>query len=689
MARLNGSAGRDNLVGGSGDDSFWFNTTQLASTDTVKGGAGGDALVLTNTNSQWATLTSSTFRGVSGIELLELMAGSGGYGFKVSLSDAFFAGNGTAAHEFAIDASTLTATAQGLQLAAGGVTRTDLQVLGSRGGWDRIATGGGDDRIFYGENSLNIRDAINGGGGFDTLVLVGAGETRGVKDGGTFTEPVGHTTLADVRNIEAVVVTRLDRGFTREIEFGNLVGSDRYLGSGTIAISTDRNVLDARHDTPVAGTLVVDGLRLGAHQVLHATGGTAADTLSGGAAGDRLDGGAGADTLFGGKGGDTLIGGSGNDRIEIRDAVFGSSRAQFFHDRIDGGAGRDTLAFTSDTGVAISAAALAANTVKGIEVVSLDGNVASLALTNAFATQNHDSGGVLTITGPSGFSGDSALTVDASRVTSARVAVHVQVDGSVTTVLRGGAGADVFEFGDRIGGDGHGLDLGDRIDGGGGTDTVRVHEGSTSALSSATRGLERVGVIGSASASGAPTTIDVAVTTALTIDGSALGAGDALVARGATSDGATTTVATGRLTIIGGRGDDTLAGGAAADTIKGGAGNDVLYGRAGADALTGGAGADRFVYAAAGDSTVAAAGRDTITDFDSAQHDQVYFIRQPTTPTFTFIGTAAFGHVAGQVRAFISGADTFVQLDANGDGNADLAITLTGHHTLGSGDFVL
>jgi hypothetical protein len=58
---------------------------------------------------------------------------------------------------------------------------------------------------------------------------------------------------------------------------------------------------------------------------------------------------------------------------------------------------------------------------------------------------------------------------------------------------------------------------------------------------------------------------------------------------------------------------------------------------------------------------------------------------------FTFIGANAFGNVAGELRAYQSGPDWFVEGDVNGDGLADLLIqvTLPDATPLGAADFIL
>ena len=130
--------------------------------------------------------------------------------------------------------------------------------------------------------------------------------------------------------------------------------------------------------------------------------------------------------------------------------------------------------------------------------------------------------------------------------------------------------------------------------------------------------------------------------------------------------------------IIGNDGNNHIRGGVGADTLNGLGGNDLLIGDEGADRLTGGRGSDIFVF------TNTDRSRDTITDF---QHgiDKIdlgwWATDMGGTNNFHFINGAAFGHHAGEGRY----ADGLFQLDANGDGVADLTIALTGQ--LSASDF--
>ena len=133
-------------------------------------------------------------------------------------------------------------------------------------------------------------------------------------------------------------------------------------------------------------------------------------------------------------------------------------------------------------------------------------------------------------------------------------------------------------------------------------------------------------------------------------------------------------------TMTGGAGFDTLLGGGGNDQMDGGLGDDPLQGGAGADRLTGGAGADSFVFAAASESTRAQA--DLILDFQRGiDVIDLAAIDADTTAlgdqAFSFIGGAAFGHHAGELRlTAVAGGQFQLAGDIDGDGVADLAIRL-------------
>ncbi|MDK3020770.1 calcium-binding protein [Pseudodonghicola flavimaris] len=142
--------------------------------------------------------------------------------------------------------------------------------------------------------------------------------------------------------------------------------------------------------------------------------------------------------------------------------------------------------------------------------------------------------------------------------------------------------------------------------------------------------------------------------------------------------------------LLGGAGNDRLIGGPGKDTLLGGGGKDTLDGGAGADKLTGGKGADTFVFA-----TAKQARGDTVKDFSSRQGDVLDMSRMDADTSirgdqdFVLIGSDAFSGRAGELRTWSNKGETFVAGDVNGDGKADLKITLDGRYDLVDADFLL
>ena len=134
--------------------------------------------------------------------------------------------------------------------------------------------------------------------------------------------------------------------------------------------------------------------------------------------------------------------------------------------------------------------------------------------------------------------------------------------------------------------------------------------------------------------------------------------------------------------LIGGMGNDILSGGDGLDRLRGGAGDDVLMGGAGRDLMIGGSGADTFVFARAGEVSAGLA-QDQILDFEVGT-DRIDF---SFGPAMTFIGSNAFGMIAGEIR--YNRGTGVVQGDIDGDGKADFGLMLHNNLELTAADFGL
>lgn len=136
--------------------------------------------------------------------------------------------------------------------------------------------------------------------------------------------------------------------------------------------------------------------------------------------------------------------------------------------------------------------------------------------------------------------------------------------------------------------------------------------------------------------------------------------------------------------VAGGNGNDDLDGGSGNDVLKGGAGDDILDGGSGFDRLAGGDGADHFVFGDGDFAGLSARTADRIIDFSHAQGDVIDLAAVDANTlvegdqAFSFIGTAAFGDVAGELRIEAARGGVLIQGDTNGDGVADFAIRLDG-----------
>jgi Ca2+-binding RTX toxin-like protein len=145
-----------------------------------------------------------------------------------------------------------------------------------------------------------------------------------------------------------------------------------------------------------------------------------------------------------------------------------------------------------------------------------------------------------------------------------------------------------------------------------------------------------------------------------------------------------------RADLIGGTNDaNILAGLGGNDGLHGFEGDDIIDGGQGADFMSGGGGADQFLYRSVADaraSGVTAFQVETIADFSGAEGDRIDLSLLQGSDSFTFNGAGAFsGRGHGEIRF----ADGFVQVDANGDGTADMIIEMTGVAAMANTDFLV
>jgi Ca2+-binding RTX toxin-like protein len=356
-------------------------------------------------------------------------------------------------------------------------------------------------------------------------------------------------------------------------------------------------------------------------------------TINGLAGNDAITTRGGTDTIRGGAGDDKIVSAAGNDLFLF------SGKTEGF-DMIDGGDGNDRI-LAQSAGTTIGLRSLA-----GVEKISANGFTG------------------VTISG--GASADvldfrTVVLEDIGRI-SGGAGNDVITGSSATDLIAGGLGNDTL---DGAGGDDSfliGKNEGfDAINGGAGNDSVLALSAGTVIGVSSVSGVEVISANGFGSVTISGTTANDIIDLASILL----------------------------------QGIQQISGGSGNDRIMGSAQDNVIAGNAGADQLWGNGGADIFKFGWIGDSRSGGTGIDLIQDFEKGL-DRIDLTgidastKLSGNQAFTFIGGAAFGKVAGQIRVDSSSQSaTIITGDVNGDGVADFRIDLAGFHQLAASDFLL
>ncbi len=687
---LNGGLGTDTLDGGTGTDTASYAglvsgvTVSLAIAGAQNTGGGGiDTLIsienLTGTDHGDMLVGNSSANLLDGGEGNDVLDGGSG-------ADTLNGGNGsdTASYLFAGSAVTVNLTTQGsAQNTGGGGNDTLIAVENLNGSaFNDTLTGNSGGNVLNGDAG---NDTLDGGLGNDTLIGgTGTGDTASYANAGasvtaslasaSATGGAGDDTFDGIENLTgsgfidfltgdgAANILRggagddvLDGGEGNDTLDGGVGSNDRAVFSAALSVVTVNLALTTAQVTGM-GTDTLTNIE-------QAVGSSFADTLTGSGSANSLWGGAGADVLNGAGGNDVLYGEDGGDTID------GGAGG----DTLDGGSGTDRLTYASATAAVTASLALTAaqNTGgAGIDTVSGFENLTGSGFNDILggdSQANDISGGAGNDTIEGGAGDDSldggAGTGDTASYASAATAVTINLGlaGAQDTI---GAGIDTLAGFENLTGSGYNDILtgnagANVLNGGNGDDTLSGDAGNDTLNGGA----------GTDSASYTSATAAVTVSLAVTSAQATGGAGsDTLI---------------GIEYLIGSAFNDVLTGSSVANRLTGGDGADRITGLAGADVLFGGAGADTFNFTALADSIAAAS--DTIMDFDDIDGlagDRIDLsgidaIAGGRDNGFNFIGTAAFGNVAGQLRYDNSTPGvTVVQGDTNGDGNADIQFML-------------
>jgi len=288
--------GNDHVSGFGGNDFFYFGAA-LTAADTVDGGADKDELAIQGNYTGANRLVMS---GVTNVEALVLLAGSdarfgdvanASYSYDVTTTDSTVA----AGARLIVDANRLRSTEN---FTFDGSAELDGGFFIFAGkGVDRLIGGAqADVFLFRGPGNFTAADRVNGGGGFDELVL------RGDYTGDYAVTFAGTT----VTSIEAIVVVS-----GKDLRYGKLAADYSY----DLKVH-DNNLGDGQ-------TMIVDAGTLREAESLTFDGSSETGgrfTMFGGRGNDVLIGGGGNDSIRGGEGADTLTGNGGNDTFVYRAA---------------------------------------------------------------------------------------------------------------------------------------------------------------------------------------------------------------------------------------------------------------------------------------------------------------------------------------------------------------------------------
>lgn len=285
--------GKDDVRGLAGNDTFYFGA-EFNALDKVDGGTGIDSIILQGDYSAGLTFGTGTTSNIAGVETVSLVPGHftdfGGsgeafYSYSLIMLDANVAAGAT----FKVNGFYLRETEN---FTFNGVAEGSGRFILLAGqGVDDLTGGGGNDIFVFGHDGrFGLGDAVEGGGGYDSIYL------RGDYALDFLEAPTG-----TFRGIESITL--------------GWAADDQFVSGGDGEFDYDIVWADEMLDDGV--TVTVNGSGLAANETMIFDGGDESDgrfRLFGGAAADSLTGGEKDDLIYGGLGADDLEGGLGADR---------------------------------------------------------------------------------------------------------------------------------------------------------------------------------------------------------------------------------------------------------------------------------------------------------------------------------------------------------------------------------------
>ena len=569
----------DTLIGGAGNDTFFFAIDGLQAADTVTGGAGTDTISISA-----AATVVAVMNGVTLVESIVTTGSAADVSITVG-ADTVIAAAGT----LTTNASSMN-TGGTIELTYNGAgisTATKIQNVTGSAGDDIIAGGAGNDIIVGGDGIDSITggdgiDNLSGGAGNDIFLVatLGAGfvgqVTAETVSGGTgndtlkFTKGVLVVAAADLVSVSGIETIQI----LNDTETASLTLTDAFFttnGAATLAVDSV---------TATTGVLTLAASTLSAANSIQLnTGGTTtgAHVINFGAGNDTL-----TTTAVAMDNVTTLAGGAGTDTL----ALLTGGTATF----VTTVTGFETVSFSTAAGnyaltvVNEGVAAAATQTING-------SNLTGTLLWNGAA----EADGKFSITGGSG--ADSLTGGTLVDTISGGAGDDVITGGSGADALAGGIGADTFVYASVAQSNGTNTDTitdfvttSDKLQ-------VTLNYGSLTNALDIKAERASTGVAGTTLAQDALSGqrgqyIYDTTGSALYINFNAdnlLTTADYKIGINAAST-AINSIAVNDINFV-------ITGGTNADVIVAGGGADTITGASGADAITGGAGADVFVTA--------------------------------------------------------------------------------------------
>jgi Ca2+-binding RTX toxin-like protein len=702
---LDGLGGADIMAGGLGDDIYVVDNSGDKANEAA--GAGNDLV-----------LASATYVLGANIERLTLTGTGNITGVGNALNNVLIGNNGNNTLSGSVGADTMS-----------GGLGNDIYIVDDAGDVVSELASQGTDTVqvafsyTLGANVENLTftgtSALNGTGNALDNVIIGNSAVN------TLTGNAGNDTLNGGLGADNMAGGIGNDTYVVD-EAGDVVTEASGAGTDTVQVGFTYTLGANLEVLTLTGTAAIDG-----------TGNGLGNTLNGNSGANVLDGGAGIDLMFGGNGDDTYIVSDLGDRATEVSAAGGydtvMSAVTFYmtsniekivltgtaainaygnsgdnlmignsgNNTLSGGLGADTMA--GGLGVDIYVVDNAGDVVTENAGEGIDTVQSSLSYTLGAEVEN------LTLTGTATLNGTGN---GLNNIITGNSGANTLTGGIGNDTLIGGVGNDTLIGG--VGNDTYTIDGGDTLveAAGEGTDTVQAAISYT-LLSN----FEVLTLTGTANINGTGNAADNILNGNAgnnVLDGG-LGADLMFGGRGddiyivdnagdrATeqyADGGTDTVISSVSFSLGtnvenltlsGSGNVNGTGNALDNFITGNSGNNSLTGGAGADTLDGKLGTDSFLYTNTSDSTSGA--MDHILGFGAGDKINLSGIDASTTAAgnnaFAFVGAAAFTNTAGELRAYQqSGSDWMVEADVNGDGVADLVISVSTDHALAAGDFV-